>query len=116
MSVHHKPYAPGKIFAVGLAVAVLFSLLSLFFLFLQANNVHNRQSGEVISLSANKISIRNARGKVTELSFASDIKLRGVTSLSELAPGIHIMTRGEFTDSGTFEVDRLRIIKEPGPK
>ena len=111
MTKNAKPYSLGRAIAFGLAVATAFALLSLFFLFMQARNTHHRLAGEVVTVAEDTVSIRNARGALTVLTIPKDAELRGVASVESLAVGQHLMARGSFTDVGTFEVERLRVLK-----
>lgn len=108
-----KPYSWGTTLAVGLGTAVVFALLSFFFLYLQAHNTSHRLAGEVIAIGDDGLNIRNARGVITVMTLQPDARLRGVDDLAEINPGQHVMTRGDFADDGTFLVDGLRIIRGP---
>ena len=107
-----KPYPIGKSIAVGLALAALFSVFSLFFLSLQARNAQIHLTGEVIAVAPGSITIRSARGTDTVLSFVLDAKLRGVASVEAIVEGQHIMTRGNFTEADVFEVKGLRVVRD----
>jgi hypothetical protein len=111
MSKSTKPFSLGRTIVVGLAVATAFSLLSLFFLFMQARGADHRLTGEVVAVESDTLTIQNGRGEVTLLVVLPDIELRGVDSVEELVPGQHIMTRGNFTEDGTFEAEGLRVLK-----
>lgn len=109
-----KPYSLGWTMTVGLAVAISFAVLSLFFLYMQAQGTHHRISGEVIAITPDSVTVKNAHGDITLLVISSDAELRGMTSHQELDIGQHIMMRGQFLDGATFEVDRMRVLTD-GP-
>lgn len=109
-----KPYSLGRTIAVGLATAVAFAILSLFFLFLQAKGSQHRLAGEVVAVTSENVSVQNARGDITVLIIPLAAELRGMSSYQELEIGQHVMMRGSFLKDGTFEVDRMRILTE-GP-
>lgn len=111
MKTPAKPFHLGKTVAVGLALAMAFALLSLFFLVVQVRNSQHRLAGEVISVVNDRITIQNARGNKTVLIVPPDAKLHGVTSLTALVLGQHVMTKGTFADE-VFEVDRLRVLRD----
>jgi len=104
-----KPYHLGKTLAVGLALAVAFSMLSLFLLFIQARNSEVHLVGEVISSTEDTLTIQNAHGEHTVLKVPEDAKLYGVESLAAIVEGEHIMTKGDFVGE-IFEVERLRML------
>lgn len=106
-----KPYPLGKAIAVGLALAVVFFLLSIFFIFMQARSAQTRLAGEVVAVAADSVTIRSARGSDTTAMFVPDPKLHGVTSVAAIVEGQHIMIRGKFTETGVFEADGLRVIR-----
>lgn len=107
-----KPYSLGHTIAVGVVTAAAFALLSLFFLYMQAQGSQHRLAGEVISVTSQSVTLRNAREVETVLVFSADVELRGVSSYEELDIGQHVMMRGSFRDDGTFEVERLRALTD----
>ncbi|MBV2361511.1 hypothetical protein KUH32_17240 [Thalassococcus sp. CAU 1522] len=113
MSEDAKPYSLGRTIAVGLGIAAAFALLSLFFLYMQAQNAYHRLAGEVVAVAGDSLDIRNARGAITVLTVQPQTELRGVADIALLEIGQHVMTRGSFADDGTFVVDRLRVIRGP---
>lgn len=116
MSRKAKPYSVKQTIIVGLVVATGFALLSLMFLYMQAQNSAHRIAGKVIAISEGQLEIQNARGDVTVLNVAPDAELHGMTSLEALNVGQHIMSRGSFTEDREFEVDRMRVIRSPKPR
>ena len=113
MSKDAKPYALGRTIAVGLGAAAACALLSLFFLFLQAQSAHHRLAGEVVVVANDSLDIRSALGTITVLTFQPEAEVRGVADIALLKVGQHVMIRGSFADDGTFLVDRLRVIRGP---
>lgn len=112
MGTPAKPYPIGKSIIVSLAVATVFSIFSLLFLSLQARNTQVHLTGEVITVAADGITIRSARGTKTVLNFMQDAKLRGVASVEAIVEGQHVMIRGNFTETDIFEVEGLRIVQD----
>ncbi len=68
MSTPAKSYSLEKTIAVGLTTGAAFTLLSLFFLLLQARNTDVRLSGEVITVAPDSVTTRGARGTETVLT------------------------------------------------
>lgn len=112
MKTPAKPYSLRRTIAIGLAAAIAFAAVSLFFLFLQAQGTHHRLAGEVVSVELERVHIRNARDVDTVLVVPPDAELHGIPSVEMLVPGEHVMTRGRFLEDGSFEVDRLRVLKD----
>lgn len=112
MTPKAKPYSLGRTIVFGLATAIAFALLSLFFLYMQAQGTHHRLAGEVVAVTDESVSVQNARGGITILIMSADAELRGMTSIEELELGQHVMMRGNFLDDDTFEVDRMRILSD----
>ncbi|MEN8896770.1 MAG: hypothetical protein ABF248_11890 [Yoonia sp.] len=110
MTPKAKPYSLGWTITVGLITAIAFAMLSLFFLYMQAQDTYHRLTGEVISVHSETVSVQNARGDVIVLVIPAEAGLRGMSAVQELEVGQHVMTRGSFLDDGTFEVDRLRTL------
>lgn len=111
-----KPYSLGRTIAVGLGVATGFALLSFFFFVLQAKNSQDHIAGMVVAVAPDSVDIRNARGAETMVIVTPDVDLRGVASLDGLAPGQHVMARGQFDEAGVFVAIGLRLIRAPKPE
>ncbi|MFP7569925.1 hypothetical protein [Marivita sp. S2033] len=111
-----KPYSLKATVAIGLLVATAFTLLSLFFLFLQAQGTYDRLTGEIVELVGNRLELQNARGAVTVMTIPPHTEVHGLKTDEALVEGQHIMTRGRFADDGTFVVDRLRVLRDFTPK
>ncbi|MEO1537279.1 MAG: hypothetical protein AAFR73_06070 [Pseudomonadota bacterium] len=112
MTPKAKPYSLGRTIAIGLATAIAFAALSLFFLFMQAKDNQHRLAGEVVAVSGETASVQNAHGDVTVLIISADGRLRGMSSFQDLDIGQHVMMRGSFLEDSTFEVDRMRILTD----
>ncbi len=108
------PYSLGRTLLVGLATAVAFALLSLFFLYMQAQETQHRLAGEVVSVTTDSARIQDAHGEITVLVVSADAELRDIASFREMEIGQHVMMRGSFVDDGTFAVDRMRPLTD-GP-
>lgn len=107
-----KPYSLGRTIAFGMATAIGFTMLSLFFLYMQAQGTHHRLAGEVITITSENVTVQNAHGDITVLVIPPDAELRGMSSYQELDIGQHVMMRGRFLDGDTFEVDRMRMLTD----
>jgi hypothetical protein len=113
MNMKAKPYSNRRVIVVGVLLATGFALLSLFFLFLQASEHHDRLAGRIIDVRSDAITIQDGRGYVTELVIAPDLDIRGVKDGELPQIGQHVMVRGDFEPDGTFDVDGMRIIEGP---
>ena len=107
-----KPHSLRRALALGLALALGFSALSVGFLVLQARQHDHRIAGEVIAVEAGRITIRSGRGRETVLIVPPELPVRGVSSVAGIAIGQHVMSRGSFAEKGMFEVERLRVLTD----
>lgn len=112
MTPKAKPYSLGWTIIFGLAAAIAFALLSLFFLYMQAIGTHHRLAGEVVAVTNENLSVQDAHGNITILVISTDAELRGMVLVEELDIGQHVMMRGSFLEDGTFEVDRMRSLTD----
>lgn len=115
MTNRAKPFSLRRSLVFGIAAAVGFSLLSVFFFYLQAQNTQHRLAGEVIGIEGDVLTIRNARDVETALSVLPDARIRGIPEINAVLVGQHVMARGSYTEDGIFEADGLRLIRDRDP-
>lgn len=108
-----KPYSRRAVIGAGLALAIGFLALSVFFLFLQARNNEVRLAGMITAVGDNTVTIRNAHGDETRLIVTPDTKLGTIEEIAALSPGQHIMTRGDYDDADVFQATGIRLIRRP---
>ena len=107
-----KPLPVKTVLALGIAMAVAFSLLSFFFLFMQARNAGDRIVGAVVAIEQQNITIINGRGQKTTLIVPEDAHLRNIDTIADISLGQRLMIRGSFVDDATFRVEGLRVFKD----
>lgn len=113
MEPRARPYSTSRVIVVGLAIAVGFSLLSLFFLFLQARSSQARLAGMVVAVAEDSLTIRNRRGVETVLMTARIEEQRDLDYLERAALGDHLMVRGDMIADGVLDMVDLRPIDAP---
>ena len=110
MTKRAKPYSIRMIIALGVGAAVCFSLLSFWFMVVQAKRAGHRIVGDVVAVEGQSITIANVRGQATTFIVQEDARLFGIDELSDLVLGQRLMIRGRPNEDAAFVVEGLRVL------
>ena len=103
------PYPLRTIVLVGVGAALCSFLFTLTMFWIQQTEPTDHIAGEVVSVTSDTITIKNARGATTTILLSPDTKIGDIDPLSSLATRTPIMAGGTFITERSFAADGVRM-------